>query len=155
VKTTGPNNNQLVWEEEEEEVEGGADAPQLSWKCRCFRCHPQLVLTTCLRVFPTRRPDTADVSATSCDVGFIFSVSYAVSLPNCRHVVVVTTTMYHTTSQKCRAKHLGVCRSLKIFAKIDPKDTVDKLNKSKTGNVNVNKMVLPWVSCWWWSCCFC
>jgi hypothetical protein len=42
------------------------------------------------------------------------------------------------------------------FAKIDPKDTVDKLNKSKlTGNVNVNKMVLPLVSCWWWSCCFC
>jgi hypothetical protein len=34
------------------------------------------------------------------------------------------------------------------FAKIDPKDTVDKLNKSKlTGNVNVNKMVLPLVSC--------
>jgi hypothetical protein len=44
-----------------------------------------------------------------------------------------------------------------IFAKIDPKDTVDKLNKSKlTGNVNVNKMVLPFlVSWWWWSCCFC
>jgi hypothetical protein len=39
-----------------------------------------------------------------------------------------------------------------IFAKIDPKDTVDKLNKSKlTGNVNVNKMVLPLVSCWWCS----
>ena len=40
-------------------------------------------------------PDTtarhADVSATSCDVGFFFSVSYVVSLPNCRHVVVVTT----------------------------------------------------------------
>ena len=37
------------------------------------------------------------------------------------------------------------------FAKIDPKDTVDKLNKSKlTGNANVNKMVLPLVSsCWW------
>ena len=50
-----------------------------------------MVLTTCLRVFPTRRPDTADVSATSCDVGFFFSVSYVVSLPNCRHVVVVTT----------------------------------------------------------------
>ncbi len=34
----------------------------------------------------------------------------------------------------------------------DPKDTVDKLNKSKlTGNVNVNKMVLPLVSCWWCS----
>jgi len=28
-------------------------------------------------------------------------------------------------------------------------DTVDKLNKSKlTGNINVNKMVLPLVSCW-------
>jgi len=56
----------------------------------------------------------------------------------------------HTTSQKRRARHLRVCRSLKIFAKIDPKDTVDKLNKSKfTGNVNVIKMVLPLVSCWW------
>jgi hypothetical protein len=41
-----------------------------------------LVLTTWCRVFP-------DVSATSCDVGFFFSVSYVVSLPNCRHVVVV------------------------------------------------------------------
>jgi hypothetical protein len=42
------------------------------------------------------------------------------------------------------------------FAKIDLKDTVDKLNKSKlNGNVIVNKMVLPWVNCWWWSCCFC
>ncbi len=81
------------------------------------------------RVFPTRRPDTADVSATSCDVGFFFSVSYVVSLPNCRHVV------------DCLRY---------ILAKIDPKDTVDKLNKSKlTGNVNVNKMVLPLVSCWW------
>jgi hypothetical protein len=38
------------------------------------------------------------------------------------------------------------------FAKIDPKDTVDKLNKSNlSGNVNVNKMVLPLVSCWWCS----
>ena len=35
------------------------------------------------------------------------------------------------------------CRSLKIFAKIDPKDSLE-LNKSKlTGNVNVFKMVLP------------
>jgi len=35
-------------------------------------------------------------------------------------------------------------------------NTVDKLNKSKlTGNVNVNKMVLPLVCCWWWSCSFC
>ena len=34
-------------------------------------------------------PDMADVLATSCDVGFFFSVSYVVSLPNCRHVVVV------------------------------------------------------------------
>ena len=64
----------------------------LSWKCRRFRCRPQLVLKTCLRVFPTRRPNTADVSATSCDVGFFFSVSYVVSLPNCRHVVVVNRT---------------------------------------------------------------
>jgi len=56
---------------------------QLSWKCRRFRCCPQLVLATCLRVFP--RPDTADVSATSCDVGFFFSVSYVMSLrPTCR-----------------------------------------------------------------------
>jgi hypothetical protein len=56
----------------------------LSWKCRHFRCRPQLVLTTWCRVFLTRRPDTADVSATSCDVGFFFSVSYVVSLPYCR-----------------------------------------------------------------------
>ena len=35
------------------------------------------------------------------------------------------------------------------FAKIDLKDTVDNLNKSKlTENVNLNKMVLPLVSCW-------
>ena len=68
----------------------------LSWKCRFFRCRPQLVLTTWCRVFPTRRPDTAVVSATSCDVGFFFSVSYVVSLPNCRHVVVVSTTKYLT-----------------------------------------------------------
>ncbi len=35
-----------------------------------------------------------------------------------------------------------------IFAKIDPKNTVDKLNKSKnSGNVNVFKMVLLLVSC--------
>jgi hypothetical protein len=66
----------------------------LSWKCRRFRCRPLLVLKTCLCVFPTRRPDTADVSATSCDVGFFFSVLYVMSLPNCRHVVVVTT--YHS-----------------------------------------------------------
>ncbi len=39
------------------------------------------------------------------------------------------------------------------FAKIDPNETVDKLNKSKlTENVNVNKMVLQLVSCWWWTC---
>ena len=63
----------------------------LSWKCRRFKCRPQLVLTTCFRVFPTRLPDRADVSVTSCDVGFFFSVSYVVSLTNCRHVVVVTT----------------------------------------------------------------
>ncbi len=30
----------------------------LSWKCRRFRCRPQLVLTTWFRVFPTRQPDT-------------------------------------------------------------------------------------------------
>jgi hypothetical protein len=35
------------------------DGLLLSWKCSHFRCRPQLVLTTCLRVFPTRRPDTA------------------------------------------------------------------------------------------------
>ena len=29
VKTPGPNNNQLVWEEEEEEAKGGVDAPQV------------------------------------------------------------------------------------------------------------------------------
>jgi len=45
-----------------------------SWKCHFFRCRPQLVLKTCLCVFPTRRPDMADVSATSCDVGFFFCV---------------------------------------------------------------------------------
>jgi hypothetical protein len=60
----------------------------LSWKFCFFRCRLQLVLKTCLRVFPTRWPDTADVSATSCDVGFFFSFLYVVSLPNCRHVVV-------------------------------------------------------------------
>jgi hypothetical protein len=43
-----------------------------------------------------------------------------------------------------------------MFTKIDPKDTVDKLNNSKlSGNLNVFKMVLPLVSCWWWRCCFC
>ena len=53
-----------------------------------------------------------------------------------------------TTYQKRRVRHLRVCRSLKIFAKIDPKNSVDKLNKSKlTGNiVNVFKMVLPLVT---------
>jgi hypothetical protein len=61
----------------------------LSWKCRRFRCRPQLVLTICLRVFPSCRHDMANVSATSCDVGYFFSVSYVVSLPNCRHVAVV------------------------------------------------------------------
>jgi len=60
---------------------------KLSWKCRRLRWRPQLVLKTCLRVFPTQRLDTADVSAASCDVGFFFTVSYVVSLPNCRHVV--------------------------------------------------------------------
>jgi hypothetical protein len=41
------------------------------------------------------------------------------------------------------------------LSKIVPKDTVGKLNKSKLNeNVNINKMVLPLVSCWWWSCCF-
>jgi hypothetical protein len=72
---------------------------QLSWKCCRFRCRPQLVLTTWCRVFPTRRPDTADVLATSCDVGSFFSVSYVVSLPNCRHVVVVCRliTINHST----------------------------------------------------------
>ncbi len=67
---------------------------KLSWKCRRFRCHPQLVLKTCFYAFLTCWPDTADVSVTSCDVGFFFSVSYVVSLPNCRHVMVVTTTTY-------------------------------------------------------------
>ena len=60
---------------------------RLSWKFCRFRCRQQLVLTTCFRVFPTCRPDTADVLATSCDVGLFFSVSCVVSLPNCRHVV--------------------------------------------------------------------
>jgi hypothetical protein len=62
---------------------------RLSWKCCHFRCHQQLVLKTCLHVFPACQPDTADVLATSCDVGFIFSVLYVVSLLNCRLVVVV------------------------------------------------------------------
>ena len=31
-----------------------AAAVPLSWKCRRFRCRQQLVLTTCLRIFPTR-----------------------------------------------------------------------------------------------------
>jgi len=69
---------------------------KLSWKCRRFRCRPQLVLKTRLRVFPTQRPDTADVSVISCDVRFFCSVSYVMSLPNCRHVMVVTATTYHT-----------------------------------------------------------
>ncbi len=72
----------------EQPVHKKARHRRLSWKCRFFRCRPQLVLKTCLRVFPTRRPDTADMSATSCDVGFFFSMSYVVSLRNCRHVVV-------------------------------------------------------------------
>ena len=57
-----------------------------------------------------------------------------------------------------RARHLRVCRSLKIYSlkMILKIHTVDKLNESKlTGNVNINKMVLPLVSWWWWSCCFC
>ncbi len=45
---------------------------QLSWKCRRLRCRQKLFLKTFNRVFPTRRPDTADMSATSCDVGFFF-----------------------------------------------------------------------------------
>jgi len=74
----------------------------LSWKCRFFRCRPQLVLKTFLCVFPTRPPDTADVSATSCDVGFFFSVLYVVSLPNCRHVVVRSNySLKLSSSRKC------------------------------------------------------
>jgi hypothetical protein len=49
-----------------------AGGERLSWKCRFFRCCPQLVLKTCLCVLLTRWPDTTDVSATSCDVGFFF-----------------------------------------------------------------------------------
>ncbi len=45
-------------------------------------------------VFPTGLPDTPDVSASSCDVGFFYSVLCAMSLPNCQHVVGVTT--YHS-----------------------------------------------------------
>ena len=63
----------------------------LSWKCRRLKCRQKLFLTTFHYVFPTQRHDTADVSATSCDVGFFFSVSYVVSWTTCRHVVVVTT----------------------------------------------------------------
>ena len=63
----------------------------LSWKCRRLRCRQKLFLTTFHYVFPTQRHDTANVSATSCDVGFFFSVSYVVSWTTCRHVVVVTT----------------------------------------------------------------
>jgi len=84
----------------------------LSWKCCHFRCRLQLVLKACLRVFPTRRPDTVDVSATSCDVGFFFSVSYVVSLPNCRHVVVVTTTTYHTIHPFCHVLVGAICHVL-------------------------------------------
>jgi hypothetical protein len=43
------------------------------------------------------------VSATSCDVGFFFSVSYVMSLPNCRHVVVVTTLC--TMHTLCKRPH--------------------------------------------------
>jgi hypothetical protein len=80
---------------------------QLSWKCRRFRCRPQLVLTTWCRVFPTCRPDTADVSATSCDVGFFFSVSYVVSLPNCRHVVVVCSLITYTINHSRYIQNSG------------------------------------------------
>ncbi len=72
----------------------------LSGKCRRYRCCPQLVLTTCLRVFPSCRPNAADVLATSCNISF-FSVLYVVSLSNCRHVVAVTTTTYHTHPTPC------------------------------------------------------
>jgi hypothetical protein len=85
---------------------------RLSWKCRRFRCCPQLVLTTWCRVFPTRRPDTADVSATSCDVGFFFSVSYVVSLPNCRHVVVVSLWRHLSCSPFCHVLFGAICHVL-------------------------------------------
>jgi len=65
----GDVGNNLGWGKEETTLTDGA---MLSWKCRFFRCRPQLVLKTCIRVFPTRRPDTAVVSATSYDVGFFF-----------------------------------------------------------------------------------
>ncbi len=88
---------------------------RLSWKCRFFRCRLQLVLKTCLRVLPTQRPDTADVSATSCDDGFFFSVSYVVSLPICRHVVVVTTTMYrHLVFLICFTPHPCLNTTIRI-----------------------------------------
>jgi hypothetical protein len=76
-----------IWDVGIDAVDEDVNGVSLSWKCRRFRCRPQLVLTTWFCVFPTRRPDTADVSATSCDAGFFFSVSYVVSLPNNRHVV--------------------------------------------------------------------
>ena len=43
-------------------------------------------------------------------------------------------------------KHMDIRPKLHTW---NIKDTVDKLDKSKlTGNVNVNKMVLPLISCW-------
>ena len=107
----------------------------LSWKCRRFRCRQQLVLKTCLRVFPTRRPDTADVSATSCDVGFFFSVSYVVSLPNCRPVVVVTThlsCLLRTKLFSCTSGTRRLCRkSTRVLVRV-------MRQNFGSGNININ-----------------
>ena len=55
-----------------------------------------------------------------------------------------------TNTPKCRLKHLGVCRLLKIYTV----KLIQKINKSKlTGNIHVHKMVPLLVSCWW--CCLC
>ncbi len=83
--------------------------------------------------------------------------------------VLYNTVVALTTTQNCRAKHLGVCRSQKrdifILANNLPiakfprptshtSNTVDKLNKSKSsGLVNVFTLVLPLVR--WWCCCCC
>jgi hypothetical protein len=79
---------------------------RLSWKGCCFRCRPQLVLTTWFRVFP------ADVSATSCDVRFFFSVSYVVLLPNGRHVVIVSLWRHLSCSPFCHVLFGTICHVL-------------------------------------------
>ena len=75
-------------------------------------------------------------------------------------------TYEHSHMPKINSSYVKICESsCPRLAQVSPASRPkilncyprrSKLNKSKlTGDVNVNKMVLPWVSCWWWSCCFC